>query len=88
MDGFIFVIILFLAFVLLMIFFISSAKGKRSACLVAVTATLSAWFIGLVLDANIDFGEPAGFLSLRILFPILAMGLCILNTISKDMHQS
>ena len=49
----------------------------------AVMYTIAAWFVGLLLDANIDFGEPVGFLSLRILFPILAMGLCIMNSI-KD----
>ena len=59
-----------------------SLKGKPAMYLTAITATLSAWFIGLVLDANIDF-KPAGFLNLRVLFPILAMGLCILNAVSK-----
>ena len=44
----------------------------------ATLVTIAGWFIGMVLDANIDFGDPMGFLSLRILFPILAMGLCIL----------
>lgn len=53
----------------------------------AILSTLAAWFVGLVLDANIDFGDPVGFLSFRILFPIIAMGLCILkniNDIKKD----
>lgn len=45
----------------------------------ATLVTIAGWFIGLLLDANIDFGAPMGFLSLRILFPILAMGLCILH---------
>lgn len=45
----------------------------------ATLVTIAGWFIGMVLDANIDFGDPTGFLSLRILFPILAMGLCILH---------
>lgn len=45
----------------------------------ATLVTIAGWFIGLLLDANIDFGDPMGFLSLRILFPILAMGLCILH---------
>ena len=45
----------------------------------ATILTILGWFIGMVLDANIDFGDPMGFLSLRILFPILAMGLCILH---------
>ena len=45
--------------------------------------TLAAWFVGLFIDANIDFGDPQGFLSLRILFPIIAMGLCVLYSINK-----
>lgn len=48
----------------------------------AILSTLAAWFVGLVLDANIDFGDPVGFLSFRILFPIIAMGLCILKNIN------
>ncbi len=83
MDGFIFTILLFLLFLMLMLSLISSQKGKRAVYLIAVTATLAAWFIGLILDANIDFG-PDGFLSFRILLPILAMGLCILNAIMKN----
>ena len=83
MDGFLFVILLFLVFVGLMALLISNVKGKISIYLIAVTATLCAWFIGLILDANIDF-EPSGFLHLRVLFPILAMGLCVLKEIMKD----
>ena len=41
----------------------------------AVMSTLCAWFVGLVLDTII----LAGFLSLRVLLPVLAMGLCILD---------
>jgi len=78
MDGFIFTILLFFVFLILMVFLIFSLKGKPAMYLTAI----SAWFIGLVLDANIDF-KPAGFLNLRVLFPILAMGLCILNAVSK-----
>ena len=84
MDGFVSTILLFLVFVLLMVFLASYAKGKLSAYLISITATVSAWFVGLVLDADFDFGEPAGFLCLRILLPILAMGVCILNEIIKD----
>ncbi len=89
MDGFSFIILLFLLFassMLFMIFFITfNLKNKRlSVYLTAITATLSAWFAGLVLDANIRFGEPAGFLSFRILLPILAMGLCILNQLMRN----
>ena len=43
-------------------------------------ATLSAWFVGLLLDVNIDLGMDLFF---RIILPILSMGLCILNSIIK-----
>lgn len=49
----------------------------------ATLVTIAGWFIGLVFDANIDFGDPMGFLSLRILLPILAMGLCILHELRR-----
>ena len=49
----------------------------------ATLLTIAGGFIGMVLDANIDFGDPTGFLSLRILFPILAMGLCILHELKR-----
>ncbi len=44
--------------------------------------TLVAWFVGLLIDANLDFGDPQGFLCLRVLFPILSMGLCVIKTIN------
>lgn len=53
----------------------------------ATLLTIAGWFIGLVLDANIEFGDPVGFLSLRILLPILAMGLCILHEIKKGQAE-
>ena len=86
MSGFVCVILIFAVFLILMVSFIVSLKGKQAIYLIAVTATLSAWFIGLILDANIDF-NPEGFLAFRILLPVLAMGLCILNTIMKNRHD-
>ena len=84
MDGFVFTVLLFLLFLSLMVFVIWSVKGKRlSVYLAASTATVSARFAGLVLDVNIDFGEP-GFLSFRTLLPVLAMGLCILKELARD----
>ena len=53
----------------------------------ATLLTIAGWFIGLVLDANIEFGDPVGFLSLRILLPVLAMGLCILHAIKKGQAE-
>ena len=47
----------------------------------AVVSTIVAWFVGLFLDANIGF-EPSGFLELRILFPVLTMGVFILKAIN------
>lgn len=52
--------------------------------LIAIFSTLIAWFVGLLLDANIDFGDPEGFLTFRVLFPILAMGICILKSIKDN----
>ncbi len=49
----------------------------------AVILTLLAYFVGLVLDANIDMNQYVGILELRILFPILVMGVCILDAIKK-----
>ena len=82
MDGFIFTMFLFFLFVLLMAAVIAHVKGNMAVYLTAVATTLSAWFIGLVLDANLDF--PDGFLAFRVLFPILAMGLCILHAVMKN----
>ena len=49
----------------------------------AAVCTVLAWIIGLVADANINFGDPQGFLCLRVLLPLLAMGLCILSELKK-----
>jgi len=46
-----------------------------------IFATVFAWFVGLVLDANL--GDPLGFTGFRTLFPILVMGICILRHIDK-----
>ena len=40
--------------------------------------TLAAWLVGLFIDANTFSGAYLGFLELRVLLPVLAMGLCIL----------
>ena len=68
MDGFIFTIFLFFLFVLLMAAVIAHVKGKMAVYLTAVTTTLSAWFVGLVLDANIDFGSD-GFWRFESFYP-------------------
>ena len=51
--------------------------------IVATLSTLAAWVIGLILDANISF-NPQGFLCLRILLPVLVMGLCILRNMKEN----
>lgn len=38
----------------------------------SIVFTLIAWGAGLLLDANIHFGDPQGFLCLRVLLPVLA----------------
>ncbi len=50
----------------------------------AVVCTLLAWLAGLILDANISFGDPQGFLCLRVLLPVLAMGLFILWAVKGE----
>lgn len=50
---------------------------------IAIISTLAAWFVGLFADANIDFGDPQGFLALRVLFPVLAMEICILKALNE-----
>ena len=80
MEPFIFTILLFSIVLMILICLLSSLKGKWAVYLPAAAATLSAWFIGLLLDANIDFGMDLAF---RILFPVLAMGLCMLRAIVK-----
>ena len=52
----------------------------------AVITTMLAWFIGLFLDANIGF-EPMGILELRILFPVLTMGVFILKAINDKISK-
>ncbi len=49
----------------------------------AVIGTIAAWFLGLLMDANLDFGDPQGFLCLRILLPIIVMGACILKAVRE-----
>ncbi len=52
-----------------------------------IASTLTAWVIGLVLDGNIGYGESLGFTNFRTLFPILAIGLCILSEVKKNITK-
>lgn len=80
MDGFIFILLILLALTACLLYGMKGT-GKRVVYLTAVTATLLAWCVGLLLDAYIDFGIDLAF---RILFPILTMGLCILKAAAKS----
>lgn len=53
----------------------------------AIASTILAWFIGLVLDVNLDAGDPMGILGLRILFPMVVMGAFILRAIDRKDAQ-
>ena len=62
-------------------------KYKKEYIVMYITSivfTLIAWGAGLLLDANIHFGDPQGFLCLRVLLPVLAMGLCLLRAMKEN----
>ena len=63
--------------------YIKKAAWISMAPGLAIVWTVLAWVAGLLLDANLSL-QPAGFLCLRVLLPILAMGLCILREIRKN----
>ncbi len=48
----------------------------------AIISTLAAWFVGLLIDVNLGSGDWQ-MLYLRVLLPVLAMGLCILSELKK-----
>ena len=48
----------------------------------ATAATLAAWLVGLLNDVNLGAGDWQ-MLYLRVLLPVLAMGLCILGELTK-----
>lgn len=39
----------------------------------AIISSVFAWFVGLMIDVNIN-SDPTAFLELRILLPIITMG--------------
>ncbi len=49
----------------------------------AILSTIAAWFVGLVVDANLNLGDPLGFASFRTILPLLVMGTFILRAIEK-----
>lgn len=57
----------------------------KKRCVYAILATIAAWFVGVVLDANIGESMWTGFWQFRTLFPLLTMGGFILtNGQNKD----
>ena len=50
----------------------------------SIVFTLIAWGAGLLLDANIHLGDPQGFLCLRVLLHVFAMGICLLRAIKEN----
>ena len=48
----------------------------------ATAATLAAWLVGLLIDVNLGAGDWQ-MLYLRVLLPVLAMGLCILGELKR-----
>ena len=50
----------------------------------SIVFTLIAWGAGLLLDANIHFGDQQGLVGLRVLLPILAMGICLLRAMKEN----
>ncbi len=50
-------------------------------CLKVTAATLAAWLVALLIDVN--FGGDWQMLYLRVLLPVLAMGLCVLGELKK-----
>lgn len=51
------------------------------SCFAAAAYTVAAWFLGMFIDVNLDFGSTQGFMCLRLLFPLIAMGLCVMKTV-------
>ena len=49
----------------------------------ATAATLAAWLVGLLIDVNLGAGDWQ-LLYLRVLLPVLAMGLCILSELKRS----
>lgn len=47
-----------------------------------LAAWLAAWLVGLLIDVNLGAGDWQ-MLYLRVLLPVLAMGLCILGELKK-----
>ena len=50
----------------------------------AIFTTLLSWFVGLFIDANLGMGDFTGFLELRIVLPVIVMGLFVMSANRGD----
>ena len=55
--------------------------------IITIICALGAWLLGLLIDVNLDFNSSTGILGLRILFPMIVIGICILKSIN-DKNKS
>lgn len=51
--------------------------------LTAISCTIVAWIVGLVIDANLMFND-CGFLMLRVLLPMITMGAFVIASNKKN----
>lgn len=49
----------------------------------AIVSTVAAWVLGLFIDANILTDSYIGFLELRVLLPVLVMGIFVLRAVNS-----
>jgi len=54
--------------------------------LLYILSALAAWFLGLFLDADIS-SSPQGFLCLRILLPLVVIGLWVLKSVKDNKKE-
>lgn len=50
----------------------------------AVVSTIFTWFVGLFIDANLGMGDFTGFLELRVVLPLIVMGLFVMSSNRGD----
>ena len=61
---------------------------KNNRVWLAIVCAVVVWFIGGIADANPHFGEPEGYLMLRVLLPVLVMGGFILAGQENDRQRA
>ncbi len=55
--------------------------------LATILWTILAWVIGLFIDGNLGYGESLGFTEFRVLFPLMAVALCIIYVIKNNSNK-